>query len=125
MASKLISAFDQPWIDAWWDAMGVDLQPWQEDFLKRINEVNDYINPDYKGQIMRSDLIGKVNLNELEPSTYYLHKKSGLVILTNHIEHPIYATVLHSPQGKYAVGTILQNINFTVERLGGKLILSN
>lgn len=72
----------------------------------------------------RSELIGG-NVTVLEPSTYYLHKKSGLVLLTNHMTPPHYATVLHCPQGKFAVGTILANVNFGLERLGGKLHLSN
>ena len=97
------------------------METWQKKFLAQL-EI--YIN-DEKEQQMKSDLIGKVNLSELEPSTLYLHKRSGLVVVTNHMDHPRYATVVHAPQGNFEIGTILQNINFTVERLGGKIILQN
>ena len=119
MADNLVRAGDQPWIDAWAEIF--PMHDWQKKFLEQLDEYKTFT----KELEMKSDLIGKVNLAELEPSTLYLHKRSGLVVLTNQADHPIYATVVHAPQDKFAVGTILQHINFTVERLGGKVILQN
>ena len=77
---------------------------------------------------MKSDLIGRVAVKDLETGSLYIDRKKGLVVLTNDKQSNL-CVVVHTTTSKFRVGQNLrvfdQGPDALLERLGGKVVLSN
>ena len=77
---------------------------------------------------MKSDLVGKVNVDEIKVSTLYIDRRAGIVVLTTDT-NPLTGMVVHSVNNKnLPIGTLVSLSNGSTgksEVLGGKIELSN
>ena len=104
------------------------LNYWQGLLAESVEKFNQEANNLLEGTEMKSDLVGRVAVKDLQTGQVYIDRKRGLVVLTNDKQANI-AAVVHTTTSKFKMGEHVRLYDdgkeSHLERLGGKIILSN